>query len=40
VHVHGCDDGVDSLKAGQRVRFEERVSEHSGKPEAFAVVLL
>ena len=40
VHVHGCDDGVDSLKAGQRVRFEERTSKHSGKPEAFAVTLL
>jgi cold shock protein len=40
VHIHCCDNGVDSLKIGQRVRFEERVSKHSGKPEAFAVALL
>ena len=40
VHIHCCDDGVENLKIGQRVRFEERISKHSEKPEAFAVELL
>ena len=40
VHVRGCDDSIAGLKIGQRVRFEERTSKHSGKPEAFAVTLL
>jgi cold shock CspA family protein len=40
VHVRGCDDSIAGLKIGQRVRFEERTSKHSGKQEAFAVTLL
>jgi cold shock protein len=40
VHIHRCDDGVAGLEIGQRVRFEERVSKHSEKPEAYAVALL
>jgi len=40
VHIHCCENGIESLKIGQRVRFEERTSKHSGKPEAYAVALL
>jgi CspA family cold shock protein len=39
VHIHRCDDGIVGLKIGQRVRFEERVSKHSEKPEAYTVAL-
>jgi CspA family cold shock protein len=40
VHIHCCENGIESLKIGQRVRFEKRTSKHSGKPEAYAVALL
>jgi cold shock protein len=40
VHVHGCDVGIGGLKIGQRVRFEERISKHSGKPEEYEGALL
>ena len=40
VHIHCCEDGIESLKNGQRVRFEERTSKHPGKPEAYALALI
>lgn len=40
VHIHCCDEGIENLKKGQRVRFEERISKHSGKSEAYDVSLL
>jgi hypothetical protein len=38
--VFGVSSFAAFLKIGQRVRFEERTSKHSGKPEAYAVALL
>jgi CspA family cold shock protein len=40
VHINCCNAGIESLTIGQRARFEERTSKHSGKPEAYAVALL
>lgn len=40
VHVSNCAEGIDALGEGQRVRYDERASKRSGKPEAFAVALI
>ncbi len=40
VHISGCAENIESLAEGQRVRYDERISKRSGKPEAFAVALL
>jgi CspA family cold shock protein len=40
VHISNCAEGIDLLVKGQRVRFDEQVSERNGKPEAHAVALL
>jgi cold shock protein len=37
VHINNCAESIDVLEKGQRVRFEERVSSRSGKPEAYDV---
>jgi cold shock protein len=40
VHISGCAEDIEALSEGQRVRFDERMSKRSGKPEAYAVALL
>jgi CspA family cold shock protein len=40
VHISGCAESIQALSKGQRVRFDERISKRSGKPEAYAVALL
>jgi cold shock protein len=40
VHISNCDESIDLLVKGQRVRFDEQVSARNGKPEAHAVALL
>jgi cold shock protein len=40
VHISGCAEDIEALVQGQRVRFDERLSKRSGKPEAYAVALL
>ena len=40
VHIKNCADGIDELNKGQRVRFDERLDERNGKPEAFAVATI
>jgi cold shock protein len=37
VHIKNCR-GMDYLREGNRVQFEERINNRSGKPEAFNVV--
>jgi cold shock protein len=37
VHINNCAESIDVLEKGQRVRFEERISTRSGKPEAYDV---
>lgn len=40
VHINNCDDGIEELREGQRVRYQERTSERSGKAEAFALSII
>jgi CspA family cold shock protein len=40
VHISRCAEGLDELSKGQRVRFDERPSDRSGKQEAFAVATI
>jgi cold shock protein len=40
VHISNCEESIEALSQGQRVRFEEGVSKRNGKPEAHAVALL
>jgi len=40
VHISNCDEKLERLEEGQRVRFDEGVSKRSGKPEAINVALL
>ena len=41
IHIKNCAEGIEELRQGQRVRFDERPSKrHSGKFEAYAVALL
>ena len=37
VHISNCAEHLDVLAQGQRVRFEQRISQRNGKPEAFNV---
>jgi CspA family cold shock protein len=32
VHISSCDERIEALEKGQRVRFEERTSARSGNP--------
>ena len=40
VHIRSCAEDIEELRKGQRVRFDQRTSSRSGKPEAFAVALI
>jgi cold shock protein len=40
VHISRCDERLECLEKGQRVRFDEGVNKRSGKPEAINVALL
>ena len=40
VHISSCAEDIEVLNKGRRVRFDERISRRSGKPEAYAVALL
>jgi CspA family cold shock protein len=39
-HISNCDEAIDALETGQRVKFEERPNPHKGKVEAYEVGLL
>ena len=39
-HITSCVEGIEALSQGIRVRFDERISQRSGRVEAFAVALL
>ena len=39
-HITSCVEGSEALSEGNRVRFDERISQRSGRVEAFAVALL
>ncbi len=36
-HITNCDNSIDTLATGQRVKFEERTSARNGKAEAYEV---
>jgi cold shock protein len=40
VHISACAEGIEALSQGERVRYDERTSKRSGKPEAYAVALI
>ena len=41
VHIRSCAEGLDELRAGDRVRYDERPSaKYPSKLEAFAVALI
>jgi cold shock protein len=40
VHISRCDESLEALTKGQRVRFDEAVSKRTGKFEATNVALL
>jgi len=40
VHISNCHKNIEALAVGDRVRFEERISQRNGRPEAIAVELL
>jgi cold shock protein len=39
-HISNCDEAIDTLATGQRVKFEERTNPRKGKPEAYEVGLV
>jgi cold shock protein len=39
-HITSCVEGIEALSQGIRVRFDERISQGSGRVEAFVVALL
>jgi CspA family cold shock protein len=40
VHISNCDEAIDLLRNGDRVQFEDGVSDRSGKPEAKNVTVI
>jgi CspA family cold shock protein len=40
VHISNCDEKIEALEKGQKVEFEEALSERTGKPEARNVKLV